>query len=203
MPRSRWTPRGSRRQPRRDSLVRRGRHRRSADPIDPLDVAILAALQDDGRASLRRVARTVGASVTTVSSRVRNLERTGILQGFVPLVSVQRLAAVGRSPDCVVLYILPSRATPEGIAQVARDVAREPNVCYLFQLADSSELMALASSHSIPETARTVRAIGQVRGVRRVRSVPILQVHKERPGHPVGSPVLESQRPTRLPGIVR
>ena len=91
--------------PTRAPLVRRGRHRGPTEPLDALDVAILGALQTDGRASLRRVAKGVGASVTTVSSRVRALERLGVLQGFVPLVSVQRLAAVGRSPHCVVLFV--------------------------------------------------------------------------------------------------
>ncbi len=184
-------------------LVRRGRHRSSADPIDPLDVAILTSLQQDGRASLRRVARQVGASVTTVSSRVRNLERLGVLQGFVPLVSVQRLAAVGQSPDCAVLFILPSRSGPGELERVAQEVAQEPNVCYLFQLSGTNELMALASSHSSEETRRTIGSLSKVPGVRRVRSVPILQVHKERPRHPVASPALGPEPALGRPVLAR
>jgi DNA-binding Lrp family transcriptional regulator len=156
------------------------------EPIDRLDVAVLAALQADGRASLRRVARVVGASVTTVSSRVRALERLGVLQGFVPLVSVQRLAALGRSPDCVVLYVVPRDRTPSAIENVARSVAREPNVCYLFQMAGSSELMALASSVSAQATDRLVRSLTGIPGVAEVRPISIARVHKERPSHPVG-----------------
>lgn len=169
-------------------LVRRGRHWGPPTPLDPLDVAILGALQADGRASLRRVAQVVGASVTTVSGRVRGLERLGVLQGFVPLISVQRLAAIGRSPDCSVLYIVPADRTHEGVERLAREVAREPSVCYLFQLAGSTELMALASSRSSTEMDALVRAISSIRGVARVRPIPILRVHKERPGHPVGAP---------------
>lgn len=136
--------------------------------------------------------------MTTVSSRVRNLERLGILQGFVPLVSVQRLAAVGRSPDCTVLYIRLTAAGSDRIERAVREVARKPNVCYLFQLAGSSELMALASTQSARETQETVEAISKVPGVRRVRSVPILHVHKERPGHPVGAPTLAPPSPAAL-----
>jgi DNA-binding Lrp family transcriptional regulator len=173
---------------RREPLVRRGRHRGPAEPIDRLDVAILAALQADGRASLRRVAQMVGASVTTVSSRVRALERLGVLQGFVPLVSVQRLAALGRSPHCVVLYVAPRDDSRAGIEKVARSVAREPSVCYLFQTAGSSELMALASAVSAQATDRLIRTLSEIPGVARVRPISITRVHKERPGHPVGLP---------------
>ncbi len=167
-------------------LVGRGRPRGPVEPSDRLDVAILAALQADGRASLRRIARVVGASVTTVSSRVRELERSGVLQGFVPLVSVQRLAALGRSPACVVLYIHPSDRTAGGMEATARAVAELPSVCYLFQMAGSRELMALASTVSGPATDRLVRAVSELPCVARVRPLSIARVHKERPGHPVG-----------------
>ncbi len=167
-------------------LVRRGRRRAAAGPLDPLDVAILSALRDDGRASLRRVARVVGASVTTVSSRVRALEGLGVLQGFAPLISVQRLAAIGRSPECSVLYIAPRDGVE--VARIARSVAEEPLVCYLFQLHGSAELMALASASSAAELGRLVQSLRRVPGVASVRPIPILEVHKERPGHPVGAP---------------
>jgi DNA-binding Lrp family transcriptional regulator len=173
--------------PRRaEPLVRRGRHRRASGPLDPLDVAILSALREDGRASLRRVARIVGASVTTVSSRVRGLERLGVLEGFVPLVSVRRLAAVGRGPHCVVLHVSPRDRSRGAIELLARAIAREPAVCYLFQMSDSSDLMALASTPDPAASAELLRTVAEVPGVARVRSVSILEVFKERPGHPVG-----------------
>lgn len=169
-------------------LVRRGRPPAVSEPLDPLDVAILAALQADGRASLRRVAKSVGASVTTVSTRVRGLERLGVLQGFVPLVSVQRLAAVGRSPHCAVLFVAPRNRSRDGLAEVAREVAQLPSVCYLFELAGSSELIAFASTVHETATDELVRSIERIGGVRAVRPIYIARVHKERPGHPVGRP---------------
>lgn len=170
-------------------LVRRGRPRRgSSSSFDALDEAILAALQMDGRASLRRVAKVVGASVTTVSGRVRALERLGVLQGFVPLVSVQGLAAVGRSPHCTVLYIVPSVQGRDALERLARDIAKEAGICYLFQLAGSPELLALASSPSLEGAQELIRSVSRIPGVTRVRPTPIARIHKERPHHPVGLP---------------
>ncbi len=188
--------RGTRARPGR--LVRRGRHRSPAEPIDPLDVAILSVLQADGRASLRRVAKAVGASVTTVSTRVRMLERTGVLQGFVPLVSVQRLAALGRSPHCVVLRIVPRPAAEGGLDGMARAIAEEPSVCYLFQMGKAPELLALASTVSPRATDRLIGAIARLPGVERVEPMPIARVHKERPNHPVGMPIGAPSPPRAL-----
>ncbi len=50
--------------------------------LDATDSAILRVLQEDGRASLRTVAKKVGVSVPTVSARLRNLEALGIVRGY-------------------------------------------------------------------------------------------------------------------------
>ena len=125
--------------------------------------------------------------MTTVSSRVQGLERLGVLQGFVPLVSVQRLAAIGRSPQCSVVRILPTRSGADGLARLARRIAAAPSICYLFELSGSEELLALASTSSREETEALLRALRRVPGVARVRPTTILRVHKERPNHPVGA----------------
>ena len=126
--------------------------------MDRLDEAILRVFQSDGRASLRRIAREVGASVTTVSSRVRGLTRLGVLQGFVPLLSVQRLAAIGRSPQCSVVRVLPERSDPEALARLARRIASSPSICYLFEQSGSAQLLALASTRTRKETEAILRA---------------------------------------------
>ena len=184
---------------RRGSVVPRGRRPRAAVPLDRLDEAILRALQADGRASLRHIAREVGASVTTVSSRVHSLERLGVLQGFVPLLSVQRLAAIGRSPQCTVVRILPMRSEPEYVGRLAHRIAEAPSVCYLFELNGSPELMALASTGSRRETEALLRTLRRIPGVSRVRPTSILRVHKERPNHPVGAAVPAELRSRDVP----
>src|SRR5207249_7681529 len=56
--------------------------RPAAGPIvdlDPLDIRILKALQDDARLSFRGLSRQTRASVPTVSAHVHRLERLGVL----------------------------------------------------------------------------------------------------------------------------
>lgn len=61
--------------------------------LDATNAAILRSLQEDGRASLRTIAKKVGVSVPTVSARLRNLEELGIVRGYRVLLDTDRLEA--------------------------------------------------------------------------------------------------------------
>jgi DNA-binding Lrp family transcriptional regulator len=167
--------------------------------LDDLDAAILAILQQDGRASLRQVARKLGASVTTVSTRVRHLVRLRVLQGFVPLVSVQRLTEMGRSPSCVMLFVRPRRHPRVELRRVAEAIAEEPQVCYVFELAGGRELLALASTPSPAASRELVDSLRRHPLIDGVRTLNIQRVHKERPNHPVGEPSVGEGRRGPVP----
>lgn len=50
--------------------------------LDKVDVEILKILQNDGRASFRDIAKKVGVTTPTVSSKVSMYEQMGIIKGF-------------------------------------------------------------------------------------------------------------------------
>jgi Lrp/AsnC family leucine-responsive transcriptional regulator len=50
--------------------------------LDPRDLEIVAALQEDGRATFAEVARRVGLSASSVHDRVRKLEQIGVIRGY-------------------------------------------------------------------------------------------------------------------------
>jgi Lrp/AsnC family transcriptional regulator, leucine-responsive regulatory protein len=50
--------------------------------LDARDLEIVAALQEDGRATYSEVARRVGLSASSVHDRVRKLEQLGVIRGY-------------------------------------------------------------------------------------------------------------------------
>lgn len=50
--------------------------------LEPADVRILAALQDDGRLTNQSLAAEVGLSASPCWRRVRQLEESGVIQGY-------------------------------------------------------------------------------------------------------------------------
>lgn len=50
--------------------------------LDKFDLAILAALQQDSRASLQEISAAVGLSSTPCWNRVKRMEQEGVIQGY-------------------------------------------------------------------------------------------------------------------------
>jgi Lrp/AsnC family leucine-responsive transcriptional regulator len=59
--------------------------------LDALDRRILAALQADGRMTYDELAARVGLSASATLRRVKRLEETGVIRGYVALVSPARV----------------------------------------------------------------------------------------------------------------
>jgi Lrp/AsnC family leucine-responsive transcriptional regulator len=59
--------------------------------LDAIDVAILDALQRDGRLSNVALAKTIGLSPTPCAERVRGLEAAGIIRGYATNLDPERL----------------------------------------------------------------------------------------------------------------
>jgi Lrp/AsnC family leucine-responsive transcriptional regulator len=64
-------------------MVRAGQRFRDAkDPLDPVNVRILRALQADPRISRSELGRRVGMSAPAVTERVQRLEECGVILGY-------------------------------------------------------------------------------------------------------------------------
>lgn len=59
--------------------------------LDAIDLAILAALQRDGRMPNVALAKTVGLSPTPCAERVRALEAAGVIRGYAADLAAERL----------------------------------------------------------------------------------------------------------------
>lgn len=58
--------------------------------IDDLEKKVVRALNANARKSFREVARDVGTSVTAVINKVRKLEETGAIKGYIPVLDPAR-----------------------------------------------------------------------------------------------------------------
>ncbi|MFE7630785.1 Lrp/AsnC family transcriptional regulator [Kocuria sp. NPDC057446] len=60
-------------------------------PLDRTDVAILKALQAEGRQTITALGRTVGMSNSAVAERVRRLEDAGVITGYAAMVDPEAM----------------------------------------------------------------------------------------------------------------
>jgi DNA-binding Lrp family transcriptional regulator len=59
--------------------------------INNLEKKILKSLNEDARKSFREVAMEIGTSTTTIYNNVKKMEKSGILEGYVPAVNEELL----------------------------------------------------------------------------------------------------------------
>ena len=101
--------------------------------MTPLDTKILGLLIKDGRASFAEIARTLKISRAHVRERVQKLIDDGVIEQFTAVVNPEKLGkAVSAFFDVEV--------APQGIQEVARNLAAQPEVVSLYIMNDMQSL---------------------------------------------------------------
>ena len=59
--------------------------------IDDIDKDIIRVLNNDARLSYREIAQMLNLSVGTVSHRVKRMEDQGVIKGYIPVVSAEKV----------------------------------------------------------------------------------------------------------------
>lgn len=98
-------------------------------PLDRIDIAILEALQKDGRISNASLAERVGLSQSACSRRLDSLEKEGVVRGYHARLSN---AALGHGMTAIV-HISLSGQFQKTLREFEDAIKRCPNVlvCYL------------------------------------------------------------------------
>jgi Lrp/AsnC family leucine-responsive transcriptional regulator len=105
--------------------------------FDQLDIAILEALQANGRISVADLARQIHLSQPAVHSRIRRLEREGIIQQYVALVDRE---AAGYDLLCFIRITIQPHSREVFCA--AQDVIEKlPNVLECYRITGSYDLL--------------------------------------------------------------
>jgi len=124
--------------------------------LDTLDIRILKALQQDARLSFRELSRQTRASVPTVSTHVRRLERLGVLRGYRADVDPLQLGETS--------VFLVVEATSGQTGRVASAIARLPEVRRSVETREG-RIVAEAILPRETAVARFLRRVGKLRGV--------------------------------------
>jgi Lrp/AsnC family leucine-responsive transcriptional regulator len=97
--------------------------------LDEIDLHILDALQRDARLTVEQLGRQVGLSASPTSRRVRQLEKEGVIRGYVALLDQARIGL----PISVFASIKLERQREEELDRFAAAVSRWPEIveCYL------------------------------------------------------------------------
>lgn len=144
----------------------------SPPTLDELDLRILRLLNADARKSYRDIAKTVDASLSTVSNRIRKLEREGVVTGYAPLLSEARLGFD-------VLAVVGVKIHKGRLLEVQRRIAKDDRVTHVYDVTGEWDSIVVVRLKSTRELDGFIKRLGSMEHVENTYTQVVLNVVKE------------------------
>src|SRR3989304_5472677 len=105
--------------------------------FDETDISILNALIQDARRSSRQVAKQCGVSIGTVLTRIKKMEKEGIITGYSAMLDHEKLGYE--------LTVLTEITVWKGrLLEMEKEIARIPNVCCVYDVTGLTDAIIIA-----------------------------------------------------------
>jgi|GEM_PF-325349 len=102
--------------------------------LDETDLLILKVLQENGRLSFRQIADKVKVSVPTISNKIANLEKTGVIRGYSAILDPDRLGEMS--------VMIAVKARPSDLRAVGERLAKDEHVRGAYLLSNCRLLLS-------------------------------------------------------------
>lgn len=152
------------------------RNKSSIAQLDAIDVAILEALQADGRLTNLDLAQRVHLSPSACLRRVKQLEDAGVIAQYVALLNPKAVGAHGTSFTIINLETM-SNDVLEAFEQAVRD---EPRILDCFYVAGSNDYLIRFAYRDAEDLERFhTTVLMRLPGVARSNSMLVLRTVKK------------------------
>lgn len=140
--------------------------------LDDTDVKILKALTLDARLSSRQIAKQCGVSIGTVLSRIKKMEKKGIIKGYSAVLEHEKLGY----ELTVVSEITVSKGR---LLEMENEIARLPNVCCVYDVTGLIDAIVVAKFKNREELGKFTKRLLAMPYVERTNTHVVLTTIKE------------------------
>ncbi|NOR12026.1 MAG: winged helix-turn-helix transcriptional regulator [Candidatus Aminicenantes bacterium] len=146
--------------------------------IDDLDKNILRALNKNARMSFRQVAKKLEISPATLHNKVRKLENSGILKGYIPLIDTE---SVGYH----LMAIIGLRVIQEKDIEVQEVISKLPQVGAIYEITGDWDLILICYFKGRKDLTHFLKKELPISYIERAITHLVLKVVKEEKRIPV------------------
>ena len=140
--------------------------------IDETDRKIIQVLQEDGRASLRKISEIVGVALGTVSNRVNRLEDTGIITGYSVRLDPEK---IGWKLNVVIgLRIQKGR-----LIEIQEKISGDHRVSGVYDVTGDYDSMIIARARDRDDLDDLIKNVMSIDGIERLLTQLVLNTVKE------------------------
>jgi len=144
--------------------------------LDAVDIRILNLLQEDGRLSVRELAKKAGLSPTPVHERLRRLESSGVIDHYSAVINTGK---IGQFIVFFVNIILKEHSTRLG-GEFIEKISSFPEVVELHVIGGEHDFMIKVI---VPDMAAYrnffIRQLGEVPNIAKLQSIIVLDTPKK------------------------
>ena len=140
--------------------------------LDETDVKILKALSFDARLSSRQIAKQCDVSIGTALSRIKKMEKEGILKGYSALLDHEKLGY----ELTVVSEITVSKGR---LLEMENEIARLPNVCCVYDVTGLTDAVIIAKFKNREELGKFTKRLLSLPYIERTNTHVVLTTIKE------------------------
>jgi len=140
--------------------------------LDETDVKIMKALTLDARLSSRQIANQCDVSIGTVLSRIKRMERDGVIKGYSAMFDHEKLGY----ELTVVCEITVSKGR---LLEVENEIARLSNVCCVYDVTGLTDAVIIAKFKKREELSKFTKRLLAIPYVERTNTHVVLTTIKE------------------------
>ncbi|MFX1470279.1 MAG: Lrp/AsnC family transcriptional regulator [Promethearchaeota archaeon] len=141
--------------------------------LSELDIEILKKLSEDGRISLRQLAKDLGnKSPVTIKNHVDNLENEGIIVNYGAKINYEKLGYA-------IMAIIEVTISKGKMFEVEEKIAENPNVFGVYDITGTYDALILARFKTREELSKMIKEIHTSPNVERTNTHFVLNIIKE------------------------
>jgi DNA-binding Lrp family transcriptional regulator len=140
--------------------------------MDELDRKILDIMNTNARKSFRQMAKQLKVSMSTVSNRVKGLERDGVIKGYIPVLDPHK---VGLD----LLVIIGVRISKGDLIDVQNEISRHASVYGVYDITGEWDSIVIARFGNREELNTFIKRVHSIEKIERTNTQIVLNVVKE------------------------
>jgi DNA-binding Lrp family transcriptional regulator len=140
--------------------------------MDETDVKILRSLVSDARLSSRQVSKKSGVSIGTVLTRMKKLEKEGVIRGYSAVVDHEKLGYM-------LTALIEITVSKGRLLEMENEIARMPNVCAVYDVTGLTDAFVIAKFKSREDLSSFAKRLLAMPYVERSNTHVVLTTIKE------------------------
>ncbi len=137
-----------------------------------LDARLIEALRDDARRSLRELGEALGVSTSTVRNHLRELEESGVIAGYRPVVDYSRLGYG-------LVAVIRIKARGDALPRIVEALVADDRLTHVYEITGEFDVMVIGRFRSETEMNREIKRLLGLPGIEGTNTSIVLSAPKE------------------------